>query len=116
MLGGEIIFDGVDWRTESGLSVSRAFGDLDAEPILTCMPDMYKYKLTKEDKFFIVACDGLYDVLSSDYIVDFVLEHCFDPYTEEHINKNINIAEKLAHHAVKKGSTDNVSICVVFLC
>lgn len=113
-LGGEITFDGFDWRTESGLSVSRAFGDLNAEPIVTCIPDVYKYKLTKDDKFMIVACDGLYDVLTSDYIINFVLENCYDPYTGQRINKNINIAKKLGNHAIVKGSTDNISIICVF--
>lgn len=113
-LGGEITFDGFDWRCGEGLSVSRAFGDTTSCPFITCMPDMFKYKLCNGDKFLIVACDGLYDVLSSDYIVNFVLENCYDPKTDVRINKTINIANKLAEHAIVKGSTDNVSIIVVF--
>jgi hypothetical protein len=42
--------------------------------------------------------------------------NCYDPKTGERINKHINIAKKLAEHAiVTKLSTDNVSIIVVFL-
>lgn len=115
-LGGDITFDGFDWRCGDGLSVSRAFGDLSSSPFVTYMPDIFKYKLNKNDKFLIVACDGLYDVLSSDYIVNFVLENCYDPKTNVRINKTINIANKLAEHAIIKGSTDNVSIIVVFFC
>lgn len=112
-LGGEIEFDGVDWRIE-GLSVSRAFGDTNAEPYLTCMPDMFKYKLTKDDKFMVVCCDGLVDVFSNDYIVNYILENCYDFITGKRINQNVNIAKKIAEHAIIKGSSDNVSVLIVF--
>lgn len=112
-LGGQIIFDGFDWRI-CDLSVSRAFGDITAEPYVTCLPDIYKYKLNPNDKFIIIACDGLWDVLGSQDVVNFVLEHCYDMSTGQTNNANINIAKKLAEFAINKGSTDNVSIIIVF--
>lgn len=113
-LGGEIYWDGADFRIGS-LSVSRAFGDLPEEPFVTCIPDIFRYKLTKDDKFIVVACDGLYDVMSSQDVVNFILENCYDMKTNQRINKNINIAKKLAEHAIiNKESTDNVSIVIVF--
>lgn len=113
-LGGTIVFDGFDWRIKD-LSVSRAFGDIDATPYLTHRPDIYKYKLSKKDKFIVLACDGLWDVLSNQLVVNFILENCYDNTLETRINKNLNIAEKLARHAIEKGSTDNVSIIIFFL-
>ena len=113
-LGGQIVFDGFDWRIKD-LSVSRAFGDLDASPYVTNYPDIFRYKLTPNDKFFVLACDGLWDVMSNQDVINFVLEHCYDPSTCTRINKNTHVAEKLAEHAIARGSTDNVSIVVVFL-
>ena len=112
-LGGEIVFDGYDWRI-SDLSVSRAFGDVSAEPYLTCMPDIFRYKLTEGDKFIILACDGLWDVMSCQDAANYVLEYCFDSNTGARINIHVNIAKKLADYAIARGSTDNVTIIIVF--
>ena len=112
-LGGKIEFDQYDWRIKD-LSVSRAFGDLDATPYVTHLPDLFKYKLDKSDKFIIICCDGMVETLSNSDAVNFVLLKCYSKDTKTRINKNINIAEELANYAFKKGSGDNISIIVVF--
>lgn len=113
-LGGKVTWDGFDYRVSDSLSVSRSFGDFSVEPYVTAYPDIYKYKLTNNDKFIVLMCDGVTDVLSNDEIVNFVLDNCYDMRTEQRINKNINIAKKLAQHAIQKGSTDNVTCIIVF--
>jgi serine/threonine protein phosphatase PrpC len=112
-LGGQIYSDGTDFRIKD-LSVSRAFGDVDAEPYLTCMPDIYRYKLDKNDKFMILACDGLWDVMTGQDAINFVLNECYDNTLNTRINTNINVARKLAEFAIHKGSLDNVSILIIF--
>lgn len=71
-------------RVNGELSLSRAIGDLRfkqdatrsaAEQIVTCVPDMRTYKRKPEDEFLIVACDGIWDVLSSQDVVDRVHKH-----------------------------------------
>jgi serine/threonine protein phosphatase PrpC len=113
-LGGTPYFDGDDWRIKD-LSVSRSFGDFDAEPYLTNMPDVFRYKLDKNDKFIVFACDGLWDVLSNQDVVNFILNECYDSDLQTRINKTNNIAKKLAEYALHKGSTDNLTIIVYFL-
>lgn len=113
-IGGIIVNDGYDWRIKD-LSVSRAFGDLDAKPFVTHLPDVFKYKLDKTDKFYVLACDGLWDVLSNQEVINYILDNCYDKTLQNRINKNFNIAAQLAEYALHKGSTDNVSIIVVFL-
>lgn len=113
-LGGKIYFDGVDYRIKD-LSVSRAFGDLDALPYLTNMPDIFRYKIEKSDKFLILACDGLWDVLSNSEVSNYILNECYDDKLNERINKDINIAKKLAEYAISKGSMDNITILIIFL-
>ena len=112
--GGDIYFDGYDWRVKD-LSVSRAFGDLSAEPYVTNLPDFHEYKLHPKDKFYILACDGLWDVMSNQDVVNFVIDNCYDIVNNVRINKEINIAKKLADKAIALGSTDNITIIVVFL-
>jgi len=112
-IGGKIVFDGYDWRIKD-LSVSRSFGDLESTPFLSNKPDLYRYKLDKNDKFFVIACDGLWDVMSNSEVVNYVLLNCYDETTNNRTNKTMNIAKKLAEYALKKGSTDNITIIVVF--
>ncbi len=112
-LGGNVVFDGYDWRIKD-LSVSRAFGDVDATPFVTHRPDIFRYKINKNDKFIVIGCDGLYDCLSNDDIVNFVLLNCYDATLKKRINQNINIAKRLGDYAISNGSTDNVSVIVVF--
>lgn len=76
-LGGKITFDGFDWRIKD-LSVSRSFGDIDANPFVTWRPELFRFKLDKNDKFIILSCDGATDVLSSQDMVNFVLLNCYD--------------------------------------
>ena len=115
-LNGRIYFDGDDWRIKD-LSVSRAFGDVDAYPFVTHQPEVFRYKLDKNDKFIILACDGLWDVVTNQEAVNFVLESCYDNKLNKRVDskKKINIAKKLANYAINKGSTDNITIIVYFL-
>jgi len=112
-LGGKIIWDGYDYRIKD-LSVSRAFGDIDSTPYVTHRPDVFRYKITKNDKFIIMGCDGLWDVINDQDAVNYVLTMCYNMATKQRINKNINISDKLTQYALKKGSTDNVSVIVIF--
>lgn len=105
-LGGNIYFDGYDFRVES-LSVSRAFGDIDTKPYISHIPEIYKLKLNKKDKFIVLACDGLWDVMTNEEVVDFIKNN--------HKDNRCNISKKLAEYAINKGSTDNISIVIKFL-
>jgi serine/threonine protein phosphatase PrpC len=106
-LGGKIYYDGYDWRIGS-LSLSRAMGDNDEKPFVSHSPQIYRYNLNKNDKFIIFACDGLWDVISNKRAVDFVLRKL----KKDHKGK---IAKKLCEFAIKEGSTDNVSVVILFL-
>jgi serine/threonine protein phosphatase PrpC len=112
-LGGKIEFDGYDYRIKD-LSVSRAFGDSDAAPFVTHVPDLFRYKLDKADKFLVIGCDGLYDVMSNSDVTNFVLTNCYDTTLKTRINQNVNVATKLAEYAFKRNSTDNISVIVIF--
>lgn len=99
-----------------GLSVSRSFGDMDAKPYVSHSPDVLRYSLGKDDKFIIIACDGLWDVMGNKQAVDFVLNEMkqISKIDNNFTNNKNNIAKKLAQHAINTGSYDNVSIIILF--
>jgi serine/threonine protein phosphatase PrpC len=105
-LGGKIEFDGVDWRVKD-LSLSRAFGDIECTPYVTHLPQIYKYKISSSDKFIVLACDGLWDVLTNQDVVDYI-------DSLKHNNYNGNYAKKVAEYALDKGSMDNISVIILF--
>lgn len=121
-LNGKIVHEEGDDPRISGLSVSRAFGDVDAKPYVSHIPDIYDYELQTSngkitDKFIIMGCDGVWDVLSNQDAVDFVLYKLTEISRIEitdQSNKN-NIAYLLGRHAIAQGSMDNISVAIIFL-
>lgn len=119
----KIYYDG-DWRI-GDLSVSRSFGDIDNTPHVTHVPESFNHELLPDDEFIIIACDGLWDVLQNHEAVNFVRDHYNNnrieyynlpgKYPTDDILKSNNIARKLATYAIARGSTDNVSIFIIFL-
>ena len=106
-LGGKIVYDGFDWRIND-LSLSRAFGDVDCEPYVIHTPDIFSYKISLKDKFIVCACDGLWDVVNNQQVVDFINKLIKN-------NDKCNYAKKLAEYAIEKGSLDNVTIIIYLL-
>lgn len=120
-LGGTITHDRDDDPRINGLSVSRAFGDVDATPHVSHVPEIFDYELNVKrgeivDKFMILACDGVWDVLSCQDAVDYVLYKLAETRTIEIRDGkgSNNIAQMLGKHAIEKGSQDNISVIVVF--
>ena len=100
------------------LGVSRAFGDWHIEGLkgrggksgpLTVDPEIEKTRLTEEDEFLILACDGLWDVFSSQNAVDMARASL-----RQH-NDPTNTARELASEALRRHSSDNVSVVIVCL-
>jgi serine/threonine protein phosphatase PrpC len=113
-LGGEVKRDrDGEWRIQD-LSVSRAFGDLDSDKYVTHIPELFRYKLENSDKFMVMACDGLWDVMSNQDVINFIIDICYDDTFMTRKNKNVNIARLLGEHAIKIGSSDNITIEIIF--
>lgn len=118
-----VMFNSGDWRI-GDLSVSRSFGDLDNTPHVTHIPDSYCYELIPDDEFIVLCCDGVTDVLENHEIVNFITDHYHNNrieyydvpgrYSTENISEQKNIARKLAEYSIARGSTDNVSVMIVF--
>jgi len=111
-LGGKVIF--TDTHRIDNLSVSRSFGDVSSAPFVTHKPEIFRYKIDKNDRFIVITCDGTIESMDSQDIINFVIFNCYDMVTNKRKQNRMNIARKLAEHAIAKGSQDNVSIIVVF--
>ncbi|KAI0732034.1 PP2C-domain-containing protein [Fomitopsis betulina] len=75
--GGYISFG----RVNGNLALARALGDFDYKrnealspeaQIITCDPEITEHELTDEDEFLIIACDGIWDCLTSQQCVDVI--------------------------------------------
>lgn len=72
--GGTVSQVGGVARVNGNLNLSRAIGDLKyktnerlppEKQVITAHPDVRIFELTPEDRFFILACDGVWDVMSN---------------------------------------------------
>lgn len=89
------------------LAVARAFGDaalkLPPNPVLLCDPEITKCVIEPADQFVLVACDGLFDVMSSDQASSYIVKHLADQ------DPGV-VVQQLVNHAVGElKSFDNVS-------
>lgn len=94
------------------LGVCRGFGSFDkqtSEKIkgLICEPDLYEFKITEDDEFLIICCDGIFDVMTSQEAVNRVRISLIQN-TDAHI-----AAKNLCDLAYTRKSLDNLSALVV---
>jgi len=97
-------------RVNGILGVARAMGDFELEGYITCIPDVFKLEcsLLNEGNFLVAACDGLWDVLEDNVVVDTV-----STWLSTNIDDVEGASKKLRDEAYTKGSTDNISVVVV---
>ncbi|XP_075773983.1 integrin-linked kinase-associated serine/threonine phosphatase 2C isoform X5 [Pelodiscus sinensis] len=109
-----------DGRVLGVLEVSRSIGDGQYKRSgVISVPDIKRCQLSHNDRFILLACDGLFKVFSPEEAVNFILS-CLE-------DKNIQTREgklaadtryeaacnRLANKAVQRGSADNVTVVVV---
>lgn len=92
------------------LSISRAFGDFALKHVVISEPFTSAEELRDDDDtHLILACDGLFDVMSDEEVVRLVTE-------EDALREDAQAAaEALVKRALREGSTDNISVMVVRL-
>lgn len=100
-LGGFVIMN----RVNGMLAVTRALGDLTMKEHVTCDPFTSVHELSDDCSHLIVACDGIWDVLTDEQASNFVLN----------ASSAQNAAVTLLRQSLKEGSTDNISVMVVEL-
>ncbi|KAF7843178.1 putative protein phosphatase 2C 60 [Senna tora] len=68
-------------RVNGSLNLARAIGDMEfkqnkslpaEKQIVTADPDITSVELCEDDEFLVIACDGIWDCMSSQQLVDFI--------------------------------------------
>ncbi|XP_077397137.1 integrin-linked kinase-associated serine/threonine phosphatase 2C isoform X1 [Festucalex cinctus] len=96
------------------LEVSRSIGDGQYKRCgVISTPDLRRYQLTANDRFIILACDGLFKVFSADEAVRFVLDVLQDSKLTDREEQFEAACQQLASEAVRRGCADNVTVILV---
>jgi len=111
--GGSVMIQ----RVNGSLAVSRALGDFEykcvegrgaCEQLVSPEPEIYiRERNYEKDEFIILACDGIWDVMSNEDLKEFV--HSRLKVTSD----LVKISNEVLDMCLSKGSRDNMSIVIV---
>ena len=115
------------WRVLPGrLSVSRTFGDIEAKEtkfggipgVVLALPDINEIELDDDFNFMVIGCDGIFDVLSNDEILECIKIVLKEKNVQEIKEDDVHqlcgdFAAMIVKGAIAKDSSDNVSCIVV---
>ncbi|DAZ94989.1 TPA: hypothetical protein N0F65_000621 [Lagenidium giganteum] len=111
---GGTVFRG---RVCGGVAVSRSFGDFwfkrnaalkPHQQLVTAEPCIHIHQRQEIDEFLLLACDGIYDVMSNHQVRSFIRSKLKNGVTTPS-----QICEALVDECLAKGSRDNMSIVLV---
>jgi serine/threonine protein phosphatase PrpC len=104
-------------RLDGVLAVSRGIGDFcykkaehrpPSEQKVSCIPELYKGELQAGD-LLLLACDGIFDVLSNDDLVDVVLAEL-----EARGSDNLgDVCAQILRKCFEKESKDNMTMMII---
>ena len=105
------------WKKEGdvpGLAMSRSFGDEVAHTIgVIVNPEINEYQLFNEDKFIILASDGIWEFISSEEVVNIVKDFYLDNDIEGALTYLYKEASK--RWIMEEEVIDDITIILVFL-
>jgi serine/threonine protein phosphatase PrpC len=111
---GGFLFKG---RVCGVLAVTRSLGDQILKPYVTAHPAVREIGVRaaatadhNNNSFLIVACDGLWDVMTDQEAVQLVESYCGNDKS-----KQATVADCLVAEALRRGTADNVTAVVVWL-
>ncbi|TIA90353.1 hypothetical protein E3P81_02454 [Wallemia ichthyophaga] len=90
-------------RVNGVLAVTRALGDSPMKQYVVGSPYTTEIDLTDEDEWLIIACDGLWDVVTDNQVVE-LIKRC---------KSGEEASQLLLDYALNNLSTDNLSIIVI---
>ncbi|XP_077449727.1 protein phosphatase 1G [Stigmatopora argus] len=119
--GGKVTMDG---RVNGGLNLSRAIGDHfykrnkvlpPEEQMISAMPDVKVLTLNGDHDFMVIACDGIWNVLSSQEVVDFFSER-IKPDQSGVTRPLSSIVEELLDHCLAPDTSGDGTGCDNMTC
>ncbi|XP_075966114.1 protein phosphatase 1G [Anarhichas minor] len=119
--GGKVTMDG---RVNGGLNLSRAIGDHfykrnralpPEEQMISAMPDVKVLTLNGDHDFMVIACDGIWNVLSSQEVVDFISKR-IKPDKSGKVRALSSIVEELLDHCLAPDTSGDGTGCDNMTC
>ncbi|XP_032416901.1 protein phosphatase 1G [Xiphophorus hellerii] len=120
--GGKVTMDG---RVNGGLNLSRAIGATTfykrnkslppEDQMISAMPDVKVLTLNEEHDFMVIACDGIWNVLSSQEVVDFISER-IKPDQDGKTRALSSIVEELLDHCLAPDTSGDGTGCDNMTC
>lgn len=120
--GGKVTPDG---RVNGGLNLSRAFGDHcykmttslpPEEQMISAFPDIKTATLTEQDDFMVVACDGIWNAMTSQDVIDFVTHRLENSRESDQSNKLSKICEELFDFCLSPDTSGDGTGCDNMTC
>ncbi|CAF1382393.1 unnamed protein product [Adineta ricciae] len=97
-------------RVEDQLAVSRALGDYSIDKhLIPASPAIIQFAKNpnSQGEYLILACDGIWDVMSNEQVASFILQRIS-------LNSSLeNIASQLLDHCLKLQTMDNMSVYII---
>ena len=96
-----------------GLAISRSFGDDIAHQIgVNCEPEIIEYNLNEEDKFIILASDGIWQFISNQECVNIVKDY----YIKENYKGALKhlYKESCKRWLDEEDSIDDITLIIIF--
>jgi protein phosphatase 2C family protein 2/3 len=114
--------------------MTRSFGDFylkqnselsEEEQAVTALPEVRVHARNSNDRFLVLACDGIWDVMSNQQTVDFIGSSLGINNNNNNINSTVNetittervaeVCDDLLAECLTRGSGDNMSVIVIVL-
>ncbi|XP_030054450.1 LOW QUALITY PROTEIN: protein phosphatase 1G [Microcaecilia unicolor] len=120
--GGKVTMDG---RVNGGLNLSRAIGDHfykrnknlpPEEQMISALPDIKVLTLSEEHDFMIIACDGIWNVMSSQEVVDFIQEKITQRDENDDLQPLSSIVEELLDQCLAPDTSGDGTGCDNMTC
>ncbi|XP_037913707.1 protein phosphatase 1B isoform X2 [Hermetia illucens] len=110
--GGNVMIQ----RVNGSLAVSRALGDYDfknvkekgqCEQLVSPEPEIFCEERDESDEFLVLACDGIWDVMTNEDVCSFI-------HSRLKITNDLEfISNQVIDTCLHKGSRDNMSIIII---
>lgn len=110
--GGSVMIQ----RVNGSLAVSRALGDFEyknvqgkgqCEQLVSPEPEIFIEERSDKDEFIVLACDGIWDVMTNEELCDFVRDRML-------LTDDLkSVCNSVVDTCLSKGSRDNMSIIII---
>ncbi|CAD8114976.1 unnamed protein product [Paramecium sonneborni] len=104
------------------LSVSRAFGDIEAKfeqfggnhNVVIAQPDIQIFRITQDNDFIVMGCDGIFDKMKSEEVIKKIWTELQSQKNNLNLHGQISSAvDSVLKEVVHRKSSDNITLLII---